>query len=102
MTTLQDFSISSSPEASPGDVETVFAGIRSFNELHAGPTEFRKVHLFLRDAQGNVRGGLLGKELWDWLYVEILWVDEALRKLGFGSRLLHQAEAEAAARGRKK
>ena len=99
---MPEYSISSSTEASSSDVDTVFSGIRSFNEAYAGPSGFRKVHLFLRDESGVVRGGLLGKELWDWLYVEILWVHESLRKRGLGSRLLRQAELEAAARGRRK
>jgi GNAT superfamily N-acetyltransferase len=42
-----------------------------------------------------VRGGLFGRHLWSWLYVEILWVDEGLRGAGWGTRLLEQAEDEA-------
>jgi GNAT superfamily N-acetyltransferase len=99
---LADYVIQSSEDPSPSEVEVVFSGIKSFNEAHAGPAQFRRVHLFLRDESGAVRGGLLGKELWDWLQIEILWVDEPLRGHGFGRRLLRQAETEAAARGRKR
>jgi GNAT superfamily N-acetyltransferase len=92
---MSQYAITSSAEADQADVETVLSGLRAFNGAHAGPMGHRKVHLFMRDAAGAVRGGLLGKQLWGWLYVEILWVEEALRGGGLGSRLLGQAEAEA-------
>lgn len=91
--------ITSSPEADPADVDVIYQGLRAYNEAHAGPGGFRKVYLFVRDAAGAVRGGLLGRQLWGWLHVEMLWVDEPLRGAGLGSRLLAQAEAEARAAG---
>src|SRR6187551_1176991 len=87
--------ISSSPVADPEAVDVVHAGLRSYNEAHAGPAGGSKVQLFIRDDQGSVHGGLLGRHLWGWLYVETLWVDQALRRAGWGTRLLRQAEEEA-------
>src|SRR5256885_4270187 len=82
-----DLSITSSPEAAPGDIETIHEGLRTYNEHWAGPTGFRRVHLFARDETGRVRAGLVGKQIWDWLYVDLLWVDETLRRQGLGRRL---------------
>ena len=92
---MSEYSITSSADADPQDVQTVLAGLRAYNEAHAGPAGFQPVHLFLRDSAGAVRAGLLGKQLWSWLYVDTLWVEEALRGQGWGSKLLRQAEAEA-------
>jgi GNAT superfamily N-acetyltransferase len=96
---MQDCVITSVEDPRPSDVEAVMAGLRSYNQAHAGPPNLRRVHLFLRDAEGQVCGGLFGKEMWGWLYVEILWIHERVRGCGLGSRLLRQAESEAKARG---
>lgn len=92
---MSDYHITSGAEADPQDVQTTLAGLRAFNDAHVGPAEFQAVHLFLRDPAGEVRAGLLGKRFWGWLHVDILWVGEALRGQGWGSRLLRQAEDEA-------
>ena len=53
----------------------------------------------LRDDDGRLVGGLYG---WTWggcAFVDLLWVDEAWRRTGLGSRLLASAEDEARSRG---
>lgn len=92
---MSEYRITSAAEADPQDVQTVLAGLGAYNEAHVGASEFRPVHLFLRDSGGEVKGGLLGKQFWSWLYVDILWIDESVRGRGWGSRLLRHAEAEA-------
>jgi GNAT superfamily N-acetyltransferase len=57
------------------------------------------LNLLLRDANGTVRGGLLGESGWGWLHIHILWVAEAERRRGYGGELLARAEAEARRRG---
>ena len=91
--------ITSSSEADQADLDAVYQGLKVYNERFAGPAGFERVHLFARDGEGVVRGGLLGRQLWGWLHVEMLWVDEGHRRAGLGSRLLGQAEAEARAAG---
>ena len=53
----------------------------------------------MRDAAGQLAGGLLGATYWGWLYIEILWLAEDARHQGLGSRLLAQAERVAIERG---
>jgi GNAT superfamily N-acetyltransferase len=92
---VSEYFITSVAEADPQDLEHVLAGLRSFNEVHAGSPHLRIVNLLLRDRDNAVRGGLLGKQLWGWLYLDTLWVDEGLRGFGWGGNLLHQAEVQA-------
>ena len=44
-------------------------------------------------------GGVSGWVFWDWLYIDKLWVDEAARGKGIGSRLVLEAERMAAEKG---
>jgi GNAT superfamily N-acetyltransferase len=48
---------------------------------------------------GEVLGGLFGATGYGYLHVDMLFVPESLRGAGLGSRLMQQAEDEAARRG---
>lgn len=86
-------------EPTVADREAVLDGLRSYNRGHAPGPAFREVALFARDGDGRIRGGLLGEIGWEWLHVQILWLDEAYRGRGYGSQLLAMAEREAKADG---
>jgi GNAT superfamily N-acetyltransferase len=86
-------------EVSAEDRDTVLRGLRAFNESQIGPANHLPLQLVVRDAQGEVIGGLLGDTKWGWLYVDKLWISEQARGRGFGSRLLARAEEVARARG---
>ena len=49
--------------------------------------------------KGHVLGGAYGDTHYGWLYLSLLWVDEALRGQGWGTRLVELFEAEAVTRG---
>jgi GNAT superfamily N-acetyltransferase len=53
---------------------------------------------FIRD-DGAVRGGVDGEIYFDWLYVDLLWVDASLRGQGSGAGLMAAMERAAAVRG---
>ncbi|MCO6418648.1 GNAT family N-acetyltransferase [Siccirubricoccus sp. KC 17139] len=52
-----------------------------------------------RDAAGEVTGGAKCALGWGWLYVDWLWVAEAMRGQGLGALLLAEAEALARREG---
>jgi GNAT superfamily N-acetyltransferase len=79
-------------ELSAEDRETVLKGLLAFNEARIGPANERPVRLVMRDESGAVIAGLLGETKWGWLYVDKLWVSDAARGAGLGSRLLARAE----------
>jgi GNAT superfamily N-acetyltransferase len=75
------------------------------NQIHAhsadvtGHRDGRYLAIFLRDDTGAIRAGLSGHTWGGCAEVKWLWVCEAERRSGVGSRLLAAAEREALARG---
>ncbi len=76
-------------------------GVGDYNEQQAGDNKFQRLCFVLRAADQEIVGGALGELYWDWFYLDLLWVKEALRGRGYGHRLLTRAEDEARQRGIK-
>ena len=71
----------------------------TYNESKTGPSGFALLAVTLDDTEtGQVIGGLWGRTVYDWLFVEFLFVPEHLRGRGLGTALLRTAEEEAVAR----
>jgi GNAT superfamily N-acetyltransferase len=71
----------------------------AFNEGRTGRNDYRPLIIAIDDAEGRVIGGLWGRTVYDWLFVELLFVPDALRGRGVGSELMQRAEDEALKRG---
>ena len=69
------------------------------NFASTGVSAWSPCNFFLRNPRGEVLGGLMGEVWGGWLHVRILWVHEAVRGRGWGSRLLDAAESLAQERG---
>ncbi|MDA1080282.1 MAG: GNAT family N-acetyltransferase [Gemmatimonadetes bacterium] len=88
------------PAESEGAVRSaVFAGLRAFNEEHAGDSERRPLLVAAKDADERLIGGLVGETAWGWLFIDLLWVAESKRRNGVGRDLVARAEEEALQRG---
>jgi GNAT superfamily N-acetyltransferase len=74
-------------------------GLMAFNKQQAGDDQMQRVCFALQGADGEIAGGILGEIYWDWLYVDLMWLQEELRGRGYGHQLLEQIEAEARQRG---
>ncbi len=84
------------------ELATVVDGLVQFNAGDIGPSGRQMIAVLIRDQpDGRIQGGLVGYTAWGWLFVEKLYVAEALRGQGFAGRLLAEAEAEAVRRGCK-
>lgn len=81
------------------EARVVLAGVSAFSDLHAPPRNYRPVRLAVRDDAAHVVAGLLGSIVWDWLQVDVLWVDEPARGQGLGRALIARAEHLARAAG---
>ncbi|MFF2015891.1 GNAT family N-acetyltransferase [Paenibacillus sp. NPDC058177] len=66
-----------------------------FNMLHFPDDlkgRYQVVSLFLKDEDDQIYGGLVGEICWNWLEIEYLFVNEELRKSGYGKTLMLEAE----------
>ena len=86
-------------DPSKEEIEFVREALTQFNRERVGDDGHTSLNLTEHDEAGNIIGGLLGGTYWGWMYVDILWVKEEYRKMGIGSKLLAEAEREAARRG---
>lgn len=91
------FAASDSP--GPGTFEAIYAALEASSLAQIGPARPRLLVIPIRDDAGSVAGGLWGYTLFEWLHVQMLFVPEALRRMGVGAALMALAEAEARARG---
>ena len=91
--------ITDEPDATDADCDAVLHGLRAFNEPHIGRAGHAPLNLFVRDADDAILGGLIGEYNWHWLFIDLLWVSDALRGYGVGSELMRTAEGVARARG---
>ncbi len=92
---MADIRLSSEPDANPADVTALQDNVDEFNMTITGVRDYQPVRIFLRDAAGAARGGILAEVWGGWMHITYLWVDEPLRKHGLATRLLLAAEAEA-------
>ncbi|MEP6791760.1 MAG: GNAT family N-acetyltransferase [Ramlibacter sp.] len=70
--------------------------LREFNYHHVGEYPLAlPIRLNAKDDAGQLVGGIRAFVFLQWLRVEVLWVAEAVRGQGLGTRLLAQAEQEA-------
>jgi ribosomal protein S18 acetylase RimI-like enzyme len=83
-------------EANPnaGELGFVERGLFSFEEARLGNPNHAHFAIFVRDADGDVQGGVDCHVMWRRLFVKTLWLPEELRGQGLGSQLMMAAEAE--------
>lgn len=84
----------------PGsEAQVVREHLDFYNVGATGVSTYYPVNYFLKNARGEVMGGLLGSVWGGWLHVTILWVDESVRGQRWATKLMDQAEAYAVERG---
>lgn len=84
----------------PEDVLAILTPLRAYNVSQAGDAGAETFALLVRDEQDDqVLGGLHGKLLYRWMFIELLAVPEQARGQGLGSRLMTMAEDLAREKG---
>lgn len=67
-------------------------GLGAYNAAFLTDNRYSYFGIFLRDEAGSIRAGLIGYCYAGWLFVNLLWVQEDLRRHGIGQTLLTEAE----------
>jgi GNAT superfamily N-acetyltransferase len=83
------------PESSPDAATSraIEAGLDAYNDAIAPYDNLTPLWIVGRDGVGAVQAGLRAVTVYDWLFVQRLWVAAPYRRQGIGSRLLLGAEA---------
>jgi GNAT superfamily N-acetyltransferase len=84
---------------SPADEKAVLDGLIAFNEKAGGSIGYQPMAILLKDDAGVIQGGLVGRVVYDWLFIELLHIPESARGDGLGKRMMAQAEEFARQRG---
>jgi len=77
----------------------VAAQLVAYNASKAGGETPDYLFIAARDADGQIKGGLVGGTYLGWMTIQMLTLDDTLRGRGHGTTLLKLAEAEAVRRG---
>ena len=96
---MSDFEWVVEAEPDPGQVQYLEDRIYEFNSGVTGITDGEWLAIFMRDESSRIVAGICGNTWGGCLEIRQFWVEESLRKQGFGTRLLTAAEQEARRRG---
>ena len=94
-----NYTITVEPDAGPEMEKVLVDGLVAYNTAQAGSSNHQGLFVVLRDSGGRICGGISGATNWNWLFIKLLWVSEALRGQGLGRSLMARAEQEAVAHG---
>ena len=78
--------------------DAILAPLTEFNAENGYPADPASIAITLSEGDA-ILGGLWGKTVYDWLFVEYLVIPEIARGRGLGSRLMAEAERLAVERG---
>lgn len=87
------------PSPAPEALQTIHDGLRRHNNGFALTDGDSSFAIFLRGADGSILGGIIAKAGRGWLKIGTTWVDESVRRQGFGRQLMETVEAEGIRRG---
>lgn len=83
---------------SQSDNEVIKEGLINSYEAQFGERD-KEFSIFLKSESGKVFGGILAMFDSEAIYIEALWIEQNVRKQGYGKKLLAAAEREAIENG---
>lgn len=87
-------------DLTPSEQSVVTAGFEAHSEAAGAPAFVKERFTWVIDGEkAGLQAALTADLLWDWLYIDELWVHPSLRGTGLGRRLMTQAEQFAEAEG---
>lgn len=97
----EEYQIEQVPKVDDPIWEVIGGGINEFNQQHGGPENSKRICFVVRKPDGQIAGGIIALTYWEWLYIDLMWLEEGLRRRGYGARLLSLAEETARQQGAK-
>ena len=70
-------------------------GLKAFNQAAMPGVPSNGFVVSLRDSDGTLKGGVIARVTGESCYVDTVWIDEAARGGGLGTKMLRMAEDEA-------
>lgn len=64
-----------------------------WNMRVTGFTDYALAYLFVRDGANRIRGALLSYVWGKWLHVDTVWLEEDIRRQGWGTKMVEAAHA---------
>jgi len=90
---MAEHSLTFEEHAKDEDMRRIGEGLGKYNLAQTGRDDFRRLNIFVRDSDSAILGGVIGGTYWGWLYIDLLWIDESVRRAGYGRKLLKAEEA---------
>jgi ribosomal protein S18 acetylase RimI-like enzyme len=78
-------------DPSPADEALIKEALGKWNIAVTGYSDYHPAYFLVRDDDGAIRGALLAYVWGRWLHVDTLWLEEGLRRKGWGTRLMEAA-----------
>ncbi|MBN1646550.1 MAG: GNAT family N-acetyltransferase [Spirochaetales bacterium] len=88
---MNDISIEATTSPDKKDEQIIDEGLTIYNKSKIGEQKYTPVGCFAR-ANGNVVGGITGNLFWNYLYIDMMWIDERHRGNGLGRKLIAAVE----------
>ena len=76
-------------------------GLQAYNIQQAGDNQFQRLCFVLQADNDEIKGGVIAEVYWEWLYIDLMWIEDELRGQGFGQQLLTSVEDQARELGAK-
>lgn len=79
--------------------EIIGSGLRAYNTQKAGPEHSKPLCYVLYAPDQSIVGGIIGETHLGWLQINLMWIQDELRGMGYGHQLIVAAEEEGRRRG---
>lgn len=88
---MKDIEIQAQIDPRDEDLKIIDEGIDRYNLEKIGEQKYISVGSFARK-NGKMIGGICGNLFWNYLYIDMMWIEESHRKTGIGRQLIEAIE----------
>lgn len=86
-------------DLNPEDKKVLVDGLLAHHKKSGHPRTSDVFSILLKDQNNKIHGAVIVSFLWNGMDIQSLWVDDSVRKQGWGRKLMQAAEEEAMKRG---